>query len=62
MEHYRPGAKVEILVSRRDHLIRVATTFGKEPVQSWKLEFDPDATPAQVAARNAWLTGKSPQP
>ena len=55
LEQYRPNERASVLVARRGLLLRVETTFGVEPRPSWKLEPDPAATPAQVAARRAWL-------
>lgn len=55
MEFFRPGEKVSVLVARRDRLIRIPATFGREPPKRWTLEVDPRATDAQRSRRAAWL-------
>lgn len=52
---YHPGDTVELLVARRDQLLKLPVTLGAEPTESWRLEPNPDATAAQKAHRNAWL-------
>ena len=55
MEQFRPQDRVSILIARRGRLMRIATTFGKEPVTAWKWEIDPDAGDPAKAHRKAWL-------
>jgi predicted metalloprotease with PDZ domain len=55
MEFFRPGDRVSILIARRDHFLRIHTTFGEEPPKRWTLERDPTADDAQKAHRHAWL-------
>ncbi|HYU30727.1 MAG TPA: PDZ domain-containing protein [Thermoanaerobaculia bacterium] len=52
---YRPGETVEILVARRDRLVRLPVTFAARPKTRWKLAVDPKATPEQKAHLDAWL-------
>ena len=47
MERYAPGQRVSVLVARRDQLMRLDATFGREPADSWRLEISPDATAEQ---------------
>ncbi len=54
---YRPGETVEILVARRDRLVRLPATFAAKPKTRWKLAVDPKATPEQKAHLEAWLRG-----
>lgn len=56
MEYYRPGDKVSVLIARRDKLMRLEIVLGKEPADRWKLEADPQATEAQKARLEAWLS------
>jgi predicted metalloprotease with PDZ domain len=57
LKAYRPGETVEIVVSRRDRLVRLPATFGQKPSQRWKLEVDPMANSDQKARLEAWLRG-----
>jgi predicted metalloprotease with PDZ domain len=58
LEQYTPGRAVTLLVARRDELVRLPVTLGREPADAWRLEGRPDATPEQLARRKAW-TGES---
>jgi predicted metalloprotease with PDZ domain len=58
LEQYAPGRAVTLLVARRDELLRLPVTLGREPSDTWRLEARPDATPEQQAHRKAW-TGES---
>jgi predicted metalloprotease with PDZ domain len=55
LEQYAPGRTVTLLVARRDELMRIPVTLGREPVDTWRLEPRPDATPEQQAHRKAWM-------
>lgn len=55
LKAYRPGETVEILVARRDRLVRLPATFAEKPKTRWKLAVDPAATPEQKARLAAWL-------
>lgn len=59
MEVYGPGQKAQMLIARRDRLMRLDVTFGAEPSQSWRLEVRPDATADQKARLAAWLAPPS---
>jgi predicted metalloprotease with PDZ domain len=58
LEQYAPGREVMLLVARRDELVRLPATLGREPVDAWRLESKPDASPEQQARRKAW-TGEA---
>jgi predicted metalloprotease with PDZ domain len=55
LEQYAPGRAVSLLVARRDELLRLPVTLGREPSDTWRLEPKPDATPDQIAHRKAWM-------
>jgi len=55
LEQYAPGRAVSLLVARRDELVRIPVTLGREPADTWRLEPLPDATPEQQARRKAWM-------
>ena len=55
LEQYAPGRAVTLLVARRDELVRIPVTLGREPSDMWRLEPRPDATPEQQAHRKAWM-------
>jgi predicted metalloprotease with PDZ domain len=54
LEQYRPGQTVSLLVARRERLTRLDVTLGREPMEGWRLEPDPSATPEQQARLKAW--------
>ena len=58
LEQYLPGRAVTLLVARRDELLRIPVTLGRQPAEAWRLEPRPDATPDQQARRKAW-TGEA---
>jgi predicted metalloprotease with PDZ domain len=58
LEKYRPGQRVSLLIARRERLVRLDVTLGREPGDPWKIDADPAATPEQVARRRAWLDGQ----
>ena len=47
LEQYKPGDKVSVLVARREQLLKVDLPLGTEPVKSWRLEVNPNATEIQ---------------
>ena len=55
LARYEPGARVELLVSRRERLTRLEATLGEPPGNRWSLEIDPDATAEQTARLEAWI-------
>jgi len=55
LKTYRPGETVEILVARRDRLVRLPATFAAKPKVRWKLAVDPEATAEQKARLAEWL-------
>jgi predicted metalloprotease with PDZ domain len=54
LDQYKPGDTVTMLVARRDELKRIDVTLGNEPVTTWQLETNPDASPEQKARIAAW--------
>lgn len=57
MQQYPPGSKAEVLISRREKLMRLPVVFGLEPPRRWSLESS-SATPPQALRRAAWLHQK----
>lgn len=55
MEHYRPGDKVSVLISRRDRLMRLEAIFAKEPVKPWGLDVNAKADENRLKHQKAWL-------
>lgn len=53
----RPGQQAELLVARRQQLLRLRVVLGSEPKPAWKLTLDPTATAEQRAHLTAWLGG-----
>jgi predicted metalloprotease with PDZ domain len=61
LKDYDPGESVELLVARRERLLRLPLTFGETPDEKrWKLGVPPDASEAQTARLTAWLGEESP--
>ena len=52
-----PGDAIALLVARRGALRTLSLTLAAKPTETWTLEPDPDAGPAAVARRAAWLGG-----
>lgn len=59
LKRYHAGDNVELLVARRDELLRIPVKLGVKPNASWELEVIPDADATVVARRDAWLAGKT---
>jgi predicted metalloprotease with PDZ domain len=59
LEQYKPGDKVSVLVARREQLLKVDVPLAVEPVKSWRLEVNPNATEIQRRSLDAWLRGQS---
>ncbi|MCB1019180.1 MAG: M61 family metallopeptidase [Bryobacterales bacterium] len=55
LSRYRPGATLEVLISRREKLETLAIPATAKPRESWKLEVDPAAPEMTKARRAAWL-------
>ncbi|MCA9311179.1 MAG: PDZ domain-containing protein, partial [Phycisphaerales bacterium] len=55
LARYRPGTKLEVLMSRREKLETLSITATAKPRESWKLEVDPAAPEMTKARRAAWL-------
>ncbi len=58
LEQYAPGRAVTLLIARRDELMRLPVTLGREQADAWRLEARPEASPEQQAHRKAW-TGEA---
>jgi predicted metalloprotease with PDZ domain len=59
LEQYKPGDRVSVLVARREQLLKVDVPLASEPVKSWRLEVNPNATETQRRNLDAWLRGQS---
>jgi len=59
LEQYKPGDRVSVLVARREQLLKVDIPLASEPVKSWRLEVNPNATETQRRNLDAWLRGQS---
>jgi predicted metalloprotease with PDZ domain len=57
MDRYQPGQRISVLVARRDQLMRLDATFGREPADTWRLEISPDATAGQRQHLSALSSG-----
>jgi predicted metalloprotease with PDZ domain len=55
LAHYPPSRTAEVLIARRDQLVRLPVTFGADPGNAWRLRLRPNLTPAQQTALRAWL-------
>ena len=55
MTYYPPSRTAEVLVARREQLLRLPVTFGAEPGNGWRLRPRPNPTPAQQQALRSWL-------
>lgn len=55
LEQYSPGNTIELLVSRRDQILRVPLSLGEEPGRKWQLEVSPRSTAAQKQHFTDWL-------
>ena len=55
LAQYPPSRAAELLVARREALLRLPVTFGADPGNAWRLRPRPNITPAQQAALRAWL-------
>lgn len=52
---YPPSREAEVLVARREKLLRLPVTFGADPGNAWRLRVRPNVTAGQRAALSAWL-------
>jgi predicted metalloprotease with PDZ domain len=55
LEQYQVGDKVTVLLARRDRVMRLEVTLGREPGRAWRLEPSPNATDEQKARLTAWI-------
>ena len=57
LEQYAPRDNAELLVSRREKVIRIPVTLGEEPHKVWQLQVNPKSTDEQKLHVKAWLSG-----
>ena len=57
LEQYRPGDRVNVLVARREQLLRLSVTLGSEPAREWRLEVNASASEDARGQLAAWLAG-----
>ena len=62
LEQYAPGDTIELLLSRRDRIIRVPLRLGEEPPRRWQLQLSATASAAQKAHFAAWVNGATSAP
>lgn len=55
LAQYRPGDKLSVLIARRERLMRLDVTLGKEPERKWQIQADSNVTREQKARMKAWL-------
>lgn len=55
LAQYPPTRTAELLIARREQLVRLPVTFGADPGNAWRLRPRPNLTPAQQTAIRAWL-------
>lgn len=58
MRQYRPGDKVEVLVARRELLVRLQAVLGEDPGNLWRLTLDRESDDSRKSHRDAWMEGK----
>jgi predicted metalloprotease with PDZ domain len=56
LENYEPGAPVELLVARREKMMRVGLQLGEEAGRVWQLEVRPSPSEEQKARLKDWLS------
>ena len=59
LEQYKSGDRVSVLVARREQLLKVDVPLASEPVKSWRLDVNPNATETQRRNLDGWLRGQS---
>jgi predicted metalloprotease with PDZ domain len=52
---HQPGDEVQLLISRRNKLMRLPVRLAAKPSANWKLETVPTATPEQKTQLAQWL-------
>lgn len=55
LKQYAPGTRVQILLARREKLMRLEVKLAARPNTSWSLEIDPEKGKEAQARRAAWL-------
>lgn len=56
MDTYHPGDKVSVLIARRDEMMTLDATFGREPEDTWRLQVRPQAGADQLQHLASWQT------
>ncbi len=59
LKRYHAGDSVELLVARREEIMRLPVKLTAKPRVAFELEVIPDADVTVVARRDAWLAGKT---
>jgi predicted metalloprotease with PDZ domain len=62
LEQYQPGDSVQLLVARREKIVRLPLQLGEEPPRKWQIEPKPDATSEQKQRLAAWLSATASKP
>lgn len=62
LEAFHPGRTTKMLIARRERLVTLEVTFGRDPGERWNLEEDPAASPQAKTHLAAWLTGPTELP
>ncbi len=57
LEQYAPGNTVELLVSRRDQILRVPLKLAEEPERRWQVEVSPKSSAQQKQNFADWVNG-----
>lgn len=52
---YPPGTSLQLLVARREKLLKLPLTLERKPSETWTLEVDPEASADARSRREAWL-------
>ena len=60
LERYQPGDRVELLVARRERIVRLGVTLGEDPGKRWRFEVCPEASEEQSHRRKLWLAPRLP--
>ena len=55
LENYAPGQRVELIVARREKMIRLEMVLGEEPGRAWQLEVRPNPSTEQKGRLKDWL-------
>lgn len=62
LKQYQPGDSVDILLARRERLMKIRVVLGDEPSESWKLSVIDDPASEQQTHLGNWLHSKECRP